>query len=204
MKRILYFGLDPSRYPEKVFHYPLIRTNPLPYDQVEPFFTLTHTHVLFTSRQAVTYFFNYTPMRDKIYLCIGEATAQRVEDFGVRASYIAEEAHGEGVIEMLKAIDYECILYPHSAKARPLLPNYLKERGISFILYETHSHAKTLPDLTLFDRIVFTSPSTVEVFAYLSKSLPPREKCQAIGPITQNALEKLFINTHCDSILLPE
>lgn len=198
-KKILYFGLDPTRYPQDVVHYPLIKTQVFEFEKIKIYFESQHTHVLFTSREAVKYFFQYEPKKNKIYLCVGEATAKRVEGFGAQVSHIAEEAHGEGVIEMLHRLKWGRILYPHSAQARSLLPDYLKERGIPFALYDTIPCVSTLPDLNPFDRLVFTSPSTVEVFASLCKSLPPQEKCEAIGPITKKALEKLFCTSGASS-----
>ncbi len=192
--KTLYFGLDPSRYQssDEVTHFPLISTRPFSYENVKAFFGVAHSHVLFTSRTAVTYYFDYTDVRDKVYLCVGEATAARLADFGVKATHTAEEACGEGVITLLKQLDCDHILYPHSAQARRLLPDYLKGKGTAFALYDTFANTKTLPDLSQFDRFVFTSPSTVEVFRSLCAALPHRDKCEAIGPVTLNALNILF------------
>jgi len=196
-KRILYFGLDPSRYvyEGELIHLPLIEIQPFPFEQVKAFFNVSHSHVLFTSRTAVTWFFHYTSKKDKCYIAIGKATAKRLNDFGITPTWIAAEPQGEGVIDLLEKIDYTHILYPHSAQARPLLPTYLQKRGTPFPLYETVPTEVTLPDLTTFDRFVFTSPSTVKAFQKKCADLPPKEKCEAIGPITQNALNNLFNST---------
>ncbi len=193
-KPILYFGLDPSRYGshQLITHLPLIRTEPLPYAQIAHALSFPHTHVLFTSRQAVEYFFGYAKRRDKIYISVGKATAERLTDFGLEARWVAKEECGEGVIALLDKIECGPILYPHSASARALLPTYLEKRGHAFPLYKTIFNEVQLPDLDPFDRLVFTSPSTVAAFQKLCRQLPPREKCEAIGPITQNALNKLF------------
>ncbi|MCC5832019.1 MAG: uroporphyrinogen-III synthase [Chlamydiales bacterium] len=196
-KKILYFGLDPSRYEsnEEIIHFPLIETRPLPYERVKFYFTSPHSHLLFTSRTAVSYYFGYGGRGDKICLCVGKATAQRLAEFGVEAAHVAKEACGEGVIALLERLACEHILYPHSARARPLLPDYLKAKGTPFALYDTFSKDVKLPNLEGFDRLVFTSPSTVEAFATLSAKLPERAQCEAIGPVTQNALNKLFDST---------
>lgn len=192
-KKILYFGLDPSRYQtnDVIIHFPLILTKPFPFEVVEHFFEIPHTHVLFTSRPAVEYYFAYTKKKKK-FLCVGEATAERLIDFNQQANWIADEPCGEGVIALLKRLTFGHILYPHSARARQLLPDYLKGNGTSFPLYHTFFNAVPLPNLDLFDKLIFTSPSTVEAFRRLCSYLPPKEKCEAIGPITQNALNKLF------------
>lgn len=196
-KQILYFGLDPSRYNSdcEVLHFPLIQTKPFPFETIAAYLSIPHTHVLFTSRMAVTYFFGYTSERNKKYICVGEATAGRLSDFGVKADWVADEPCGEGVIALLETLECGHILYPHSAQARTLLPHYLEGKGTPFPLYETIPNQNFLPDLSAFDRLVFTSPSTVRVFSQLCSALPPREKCEAIGPITQNALNKLFEST---------
>lgn len=193
-KKILYFGLDPSRYVTKdvIVHLPLIQTSPLPIEAVKPFFQIPHSHVLFTSRTAITYYAHYGALKEGEFICVGEATAALLKEYGYQASWVAEESCAEGVIKLLEKIESEHILYPHSAGARPLLPQYLVGRGTSFPLYTTYPTEVVLPNLAEFDLFVFTSPSTVKAFAALSQALPPREKCQAIGPITQNALNKLF------------
>lgn len=191
-KRILYFGLDPTRYQrdpmDEVVHLPLIRTEPRPFEEVKNALSLSSTHVLFTSRMAVTYYFDYHGPRDKPFLCIGEGTAARLVEYGIEAEAVAELPQAEGVLALLKERGLKTVLYPHSAQARPLLPDYLGEHA--FPLYDVLPNTVTLPDLELFDRLVFTSPSTVEVFHALSTTFFPQEKCEAIGPITQNGLNK--------------
>lgn len=196
-KKILYFGLDPSRLyaTNEVVHFPLIRTKPFVFEAVQDFFAVPHSHVLFTSRTAVTYYFQYTDVRAKRFICVGKATAARLAEFGVQADQIAKDACAEGVISVLKELKCDHILYPHAAQARRLLPDYLEgvdKKGTAFALYDTFPNAETLPDLTQFKQLVFTSPSIVNVFSTLCLNLPPQEKCVAIGPITQNALNKLF------------
>lgn len=194
-KNILYFGLDPTRYPKKgkLVHLPLIRTEPFAWEKVMPYFSAFHTHVLFTSRMAVSYYFMCNRTIDKSFICVGPATAERLADYDVKADFVADNPCGEGVIDLLKQIKKGPILYPHSAQARALLPAYIKKiGGIAFPFYQTVPNQVVLPDLALFDILVFTSPTTVEAFSRITSVLPPKEKCEAIGPITQNALNKLF------------
>lgn len=189
MSSVLYLGLDPSRYEQEVVHLPLIRTEPRPFDEVEPFFSVPHSHILFTSRTAVEHYCNYTNSCQPA-ICVGEATAEKVREKGHTVAAIAKLECGEGVVELLGTFAYDHILYPHSARARPLLREAI--RGTPFALYDTFFNTVPIPDLTPFSRIVFTSPSTVEAFARLCNSWPPREKCEAIGPITQNALNRRY------------
>ena len=192
MSKILYLGTDPSRYPRKVYHCPLIETKPLPlpadvelnWDQL--------THILLTSPNAALILSSYKSLNGKKIIAIGHGTAQIVNAFA-----IAQPETQEGMIELLKTIDvsHAFILYPRSSKARPLLATYLlhaKIRHITCDLYETiYLKPNPLPDLSQFDEIIFTSPSTVHSFILNYHSIPPNKILTAIGPITERVLMEL-------------
>ncbi|MEZ5314988.1 MAG: uroporphyrinogen-III synthase [Chlamydiales bacterium] len=198
-KNVLYFGLDPSHFfsKDEVFHFPLIETIPLSYERVKPFLLTSYSHVLFTSRTAITYYFHYNGSKEKNFICIGLGTVAQLMKFGLSPAYIPETACSESVVTLLEKIAYAHVLYPHSARSRPLLPEYLTQhRGIPFVLYDTYSKNVRLPNLEMFHELIFTSPSTVEAFGKICDDLPDRKKCRAIGPITENALNKLFHSTN--------
>ena len=75
-----------------------------------------------------------------------------------------------------------------------IIPKYLTEKkiGFSFPIYDTKPRIVQLPNLDEFDILVFTSPSTVSAFSAICKQLPQKDKCIAIGDVTQKALNKLF------------
>ncbi|MCH9609359.1 MAG: hypothetical protein S4CHLAM45_05000 [Chlamydiales bacterium] len=183
MSGTLYVGLDPSRYPKKVVHLPLIEIVPISFEvkAIEQF-----SHVLFTSRTAVTLFCNYCT-RDKTYIVVGPATAEKLEEIGCHASYIADPHTGEGVRDLLEKLTIPRLIFPHAKKARSILPTYLKERGhLSLPIYDTvFIHYNHPPKLEDFDEIVFTSPSTVDAFLSLYGNIPDRLSCTSIGPITE-------------------
>jgi uroporphyrinogen-III synthase len=201
-KKILYLGLDPTRYACKgeVFHLPLIKIVHRPFQEVEPTLgQLTQTtHVILTSRTAAHLLCDYAnqasqSLSDKIFLTVGQATAAALYDKGFSAIHVALQETGEGVVDLLKILPNAChIFYPHSAIARPLIADYLKKNSVSFtatILYDTVARHVQLPDLNDFEEIIFTSPSTVAAFFACTTHIPPYEKCIPLGPITARALE---------------
>lgn len=197
MGKVLYTGLDPSRYrgEGEVVSFPLIETLPLPLEAVASYLQLPYTTLLFTSRMAVHYYFSYVGLAQRgRVLAIGSATAARLADYGVSEVVCAPYPTGEGVVALLEEREERGILYPHSAEARPLLADYLRQsgRGVSFPLYQTRGRRCELPDLALFERIVLTSPSTVAALHALAPALPPHLRCEAIGPVTYEALRRYF------------
>lgn len=108
---------------------------------------------------------------------------------------IAPCATQEGVIELVSHLQGHFFL-PHSKLARPNLVEYFQANKIPFFaleLYTTEFQCpEPIPNLEEFDEIVFTSPSTVEGFLRIYKTLPKSKKLTPIGPITQEALSGRF------------
>lgn len=202
MSRILYLGLDPSRYPAngELVHLPLIQIVPRPFEKKAFQHFEKSTHLLFTSRTAVSLLMDHISLENlkkKLFIAVGEATASLLLEGGLTPHFVAEKACGEGVVELLENFDTRSLslFYPHSSLARNIINNYLKTRQIShftFSLYDTKAIHCPLPSLDSFDKIVFTSPSVVAAFAALCPILPPFEKCVSIGPITQLSLNRLY------------
>lgn len=183
--KILYVGLDPSRYPRPVVHCPVIQIYPYALPAID---WPAVTHVIYTSRVAA----QLLPKPEgKCVIAVGKATAEALGG----ADYVACDERAEGVVALLEslALNKAHVLYPHSARSRPLIRDYLEEKHIphtAFALYETRPRPEAvLPDLDAFDEIVFTSPSTVEAFVALCGTLPAK-RLTAIGPVTEKALEK--------------
>jgi uroporphyrinogen-III synthase len=206
MKKILYLGLDPRRYPHEgeLFHLSLIHTHPRPFEgRIKEAFEKLHlyTHVLFTSRTPLPIYQEYAfrahfpkeALAQKIYLCIGKGSAAGLEEVGLKATAIAQEETGEGVITLLETAPLQQghLFFPRSAQGRKVILHYLEKKGIPFThidLYETHPLPVDLPNLDDFDEIVFTSPSTVHAFSRLVQRWPSPEKCLPLGPITKKTL----------------
>ena len=104
MKNILYLGIDPARYPERVTHYPIIeifeRSNLEHYfEQLE-----NYEYVIFTSRSVIPIYKKYAKVR-RPCLAIGKATAELAIQEGLQVSHIAKKEQAEGVLEILKGLD---------------------------------------------------------------------------------------------------
>jgi len=193
-RRFLYLGLDPSRFvcAGKVIHYPVIYTVPR---QVSVNIEMC-THFLFTSKEAVTYFFaQFKPMPHKKYLAIGNVTAGYLRMYDIEPYLVAVEETQEGMIEALEGevLEGAYFCFPRSSRARPLLTRYLEKRGVSYLafdLYDTLPQVQqSIPDLTQIDAIVFTSPSTVDAFLRIYGKIAQDKELICQGPITQQALQ---------------
>jgi uroporphyrinogen-III synthase len=199
--KLLYVGLDSSRiglpWDGEVVHLPLIETrlweSPLEYvDEIQK-----STHILFTSREAVRYFFQFDiDIKEKSIIAVGKGTASAAKEFAADAEMIiAEEENAEGVIKLIDRMDRTDfhIFWPHSLLSRPLIAEYFTQKQIDFsecFLYETRRVAiELIPELRDFEAIYFTSPSTVEAFFSLYPTIPTTLTCIAIGPITSKRLD---------------
>jgi uroporphyrinogen-III synthase len=211
MRTILYLGSDPSHFKGegRVIHCPVIRIVPrsLSLPEIRQAFDdlSDYSHFIFTSKHAVRIFFEGLEQlgRDKKLLegkhfsAIGAITASHLEQRGFKPDLVAEEETQEGVIAALRVqdLDEAYIFLPRSSLSRPVLVNFLLERGVrhqACDLYDTHPHhPDPLPDLQEVDEIVFTSPSTVNAFFSIYSHLPERVKLTPIGPVTKEALDKI-------------
>jgi uroporphyrinogen-III synthase len=181
--RTLYLGLRPKA---GTYHYPVIRTEKLEY--AAPLAVWPEvTHLIFTSQEAVSY---WDGPWDKEVIAIGESTAGAAMRRGCQP-LIAPAATQEGVMALVDALR-GVFCWPKSQLARSALVDHCRLQRIRLYpidLYTTIlQHLKPEPDLSLFDEIVFTSPSTVEGFIQIFGALPQDKRLTAIGPVTQEAI----------------
>lgn len=211
LKKILYLGLDPSRYPigqAHLIHWPIIQIVPRSMaDQaiqqaLEQF--SSYSHIVLTSQTAVHLLWCFLGeqgvgrrlWQDKTTIVVGHATGAAASTYGITCLQIAQEATAEGVIATLAASDLKeaFLFWPHSEQARPAIENALllqRVRYCSCIFYAPLPTRSPPPvKWELCDEIVFTSPSTVSAFLQLCGTIPPLAQCRAIGPITARALEE--------------
>lgn len=181
----LYTGLDPSRYPERVLHCPLIEIVPLFPNIVD---LESFTHFIITSQTAT----KLIELPQKAFvIAVGKATGDAIG----RADLVAKDERQEGVIAILESMDLSDanICLPRSRKARRLIDEYLSGRGVSYRvidLYDIQTKVhKKYPDLSTIQKVVFTSPSTVRAFIEVYGALPQDKELIAIGPVTQKAIE---------------
>lgn len=170
--------------------------------------------LVFTSRNAVQYFYNVLEKTEhdlralgslKI-ACIGPGTAEQLSEYGLTADLTPEKHRAEGLAEeLLPRLEANSgVLLPRSADARTFLADELADAGHDVreipIYHTTLPDEKTREELrTLLsksgvDMITFTSSSTVQ---NLFESLDPEflraqfgsVETACIGPITAKTLE---------------
>lgn len=200
MKKVLYLGTDPENYQhiDGLVHYPIIKTASLeiPSHLLDDF--PDYTHILFTSKNAVTIFFQtfQGSLEKKQIVAIGKGTAAKLEKEGHPPHFVATQESQEGVIELLRSQDLNdaYIFYPRSSLARKNLENFMIQRGIRHQICDLYTTVfqkpEPLPDLAQYDEIIFTSPSTVKAFLTAFGSIPQDKKLICIGPITEKELKK--------------
>ncbi|PIE69077.1 MAG: uroporphyrinogen-III C-methyltransferase [Deltaproteobacteria bacterium] len=205
---------------------PTIHIEPLPqYDLLDQAIDTITTYqwLLFTSLNAVTYFFRRLGEKglDSRALAgpkigvVGQTTADELMKYGLRADLIPQQFTGEGLARALVAegVQGDRILLPRAQEAREILPRILEENGASI---ETVPVYRNVPpqgrkeDLreTLskgdINMITFTSSSTVTHFLTMIDASDENElqellqgvNIAAIGPITADTLRKNGLEVH--------
>ncbi|MFP4001413.1 MAG: uroporphyrinogen-III C-methyltransferase [Thermoplasmata archaeon] len=170
----------------------------------------TYDWIVFTSTNGVDHFFKRMDELDRdirslegINLAaIGEKTALKLEDKGLRVDHVPSKFRAEELLSGLKKkMDGErSILLPRTPKARDLLPDGLQRSGHDVDEVETYRTLRTsLPedvekDLKdgLYNMITFTSSSTVENFLKMidDERLLENMIVAAIGPVTAETARK--------------
>lgn len=210
-KNILYLGLDPSQQSGdgQITHWPIIKIVRRPFTEPAIQQALSnfeqYTHILITSKSTVGILCDYLTQigipqqiwAKKITLAVGCVTGKHLETSGIIPTAIAQEETAEGLVEELKKMDLarSHVFWPHSAKARPVIKDFLSENHIRFtdcVFYEPHPNIPAeLPKLKTFDEIIFTSPSTVDAFLQIFGGFPMHVRLTPIGPVTARYLAKL-------------
>lgn len=208
MKQTLYLGLElpPHLQDHNVTHCPFIRIIPKPAtdpDIVLAFKSIpNYTHIIFTSRSAVSIFFDLLntysispkQLAAKSIVAVGQRTAQKLNEYNVHVNHIATEETAEGITQTLASLPMEDahVFLPQSAISRTVINDWLKQHAINYTatpIYTTVSNLPSpLPDLSVFNEIIFTSPSTVEAFIKGYGTLPEGIKLTCIGPVTERKL----------------
>jgi uroporphyrinogen III methyltransferase/synthase len=152
---------------------------------------------------------------------IGPATAQRIEQAGLRVDVIPEEYRAEALIGALDGIRLagERVLIPRAKIAREILPEKLREAGAEVVVppaYESVPRSEGQEGLTLLleageiDCVTFTASSTVENFlgafgAEEAVRLLAQTRVACIGPITADTARKrgLRVDAEADEYTIP-
>ena len=176
--------------------------------------------LIFTSANGVSFFFErlYAKKKDIRDLkgikicCIGPATAEQVENRGIRVDLVPDKFISEGILKSFYGINLKGkkILIARAFKARDVLPEGLKKLGAGVDVataYVTVDSGKKKSDLSAMfkenhvDVITFTSSSTVDNFVkFMGRKfvLPEGVKIACIGPVTEAAAKRagLSVDIH--------
>ncbi len=215
-RTVLYLGTElPAAvaHDERWEHYPLIQLIPRPLQSVdlERFWQeLPHfTHLFLTSKQATDLLakalaeLGLSLQNGQRIVAVGPSTAERAARQGWKVAHLCQKMCQEGMIQFLEQHRGEQLYigYPHSSLARPLLRDYMTEAGVRFcsaLLYDT---VERVPDYLIdpeaFDRIVFSSPSTVRAFYSHFGYLPQPSSVTLQGPVTEREFLSLSRSCSC-------
>jgi uroporphyrinogen III methyltransferase/synthase len=182
-RRILYTGIDPfaCSFDGKVVHYPLISIEPA--DNLSSVDLDRYTGVIFTSRNAVRHFFRAAAPGSRELLAIGAATAAEIVRYGYRAAAVADPPDSDALVKLVDGRDHEGRwLYPCSQRSENVLHHHPRIDAVT--IYRTVFVDQPTVDLTLFDAVVFSSPSTVESFFRMYTAIPSGCAVYVFGQVT--------------------
>ena len=160
------------------------------------------------------------PRRAKV-AAIGPATAQRIEEVGLRVDVVPEEYRAEALIEVLEtdSIAGKRVLIPRAKVAREILPDKLREAGAEVVVppaYESAPSSEGKNELARrlgageVDCVTFTASSTVENFVGAfgpgeAVGLLAETRVVCIGPITAETARGhgLRVDTEAEEYTIP-
>lgn len=155
----------------------------------------SYDYVLFTSRYAAKYVGALSVMHTRI-VSIGRTTTKALHQIGVEEVDEVEEDNSYGVVSWFSSQSRGRVLIPRSNLALPIIPEGLRQLGFEVdcvTAYINHmpEHPKKV-NLDEIDRIVFTSPSTIDNFIRLYGALPEKKELVTRGPITEQHLQTIL------------
>lgn len=159
-----------------------------------------YDYLLFTSRYAVRHFFGAggsgNSPKPRI-VSIGPATTAALHDCGVSDIQQVDIDHSYGVIDWFRRQPIGSVLMPRSNLALDIIPDGLRQLG--YTVTTVTAYENRMPDhpqrvdLSRIDRIVFTSPSTIDNFIRLYGALPEGIDFETRGPVTAEHLRRKII-----------
>lgn len=162
---------------------------------------LSHTAVIFTSRNAVDHFFGLCKeMRiempsDMKYFCISDQTANYLQKYIVirKRKIFTGSKTAQDLIEILKKHKNEKYVFPCSNIRKNDIPFFLEENGYDFsegIIYNTvASDLSGLAEVN-YDIIAFFSPSGINsLLVNFPKFKQQKTRIAAFGPTTAKAVK---------------
>ena len=146
---------------------------------------------------------------------IGPATAERLEEFGLRVDVVPGEYRAEALVGALDADSFagRRVLIPRARVAREILPQKLREAGAEVVVppaYESVPSSAGKEELSLrlrageVDCVTFTASSTVENFVAAfgeeeAALLLSGTRVVCIGPITAGTARELGLRVDAEA-----
>lgn len=193
-----------TKYNIKVDFRPFIHIEPIDIKEFrkQKIDILSHTAVIFTSRNAVDHFFRLCKESkievpsDMKYFCISEQTANYLQKYIVirKRKIFTGSKTAQDLLEILKKHKNEKYIFPCSNIRKNDIPDYLQENGYEFseaVIYRTV--ASDLSDLAHvnYDIIAFFSPSGINsLFVNFPDFKQNNTRIAAFGPTTSKAVNE--------------
>lgn len=196
-----YFQLI-NKYGLQIDFKPFIQVQPLSYKDFrkQKIDILSHTAVIFTSRNAVDTFFKICEEgkielpADFKYFCISEQTANYLQKYIVvrkRKLFTGTKTSVE-LIELIKKHKTENFIYPCSNVRKDDIPLFLAENGFRFseaVIYETVASDMSSIKVQEYDLLAFFSPSGVNSLkSNFPEFVQGNIRIAAFGPTTAKAV----------------
>ncbi|MEW6009560.1 MAG: uroporphyrinogen-III C-methyltransferase [Candidatus Omnitrophota bacterium] len=208
-RRALFVGLSAERFflKDRYEHVPLIKIKPL--DDYSNFDknlkeVANFDWIIFTSRFGVENFFRRLEVigldsRKLVNIkiaVIGKSTQRRLLDFAIKADLVPKNESSAGLAEEFRKIDIKGkkIFMPRSDISDKGLTEQLTRMGACVI--SAIAYRNIIPDyipgvnFNEFNRIMFTSPSTVRNFIKRYKNVPPQTRITCIGAVTSREAKR--------------
>jgi uroporphyrinogen III methyltransferase/synthase len=175
-----------------------IRINPV---RVKPIRIEGYTHVAFTSRTAVEYFFpnlagDCRALAGTKVCAVGDQTARALVERGIKPDLVAAEFTSRSLARELakQGVNGAHVFHPGADKMNPDFEKVLSKVGAkvtNLVLYRIDKVAPENVDaVDDADWVTFASAQTVRNFMEAIGSRPVRAKVACIGPITAAAARK--------------
>ena len=158
----------------------------------------TFDFLLFTSRFAVKYWAESGGSFDvKTIVSIGATTTATLREMGVEVTiHQPQKDDSYGVIDWFSTQKKGRVLIPRSNLALPIIPDGL--RALGFDVTTVTAYINRMPDnpikvnLDDIDKIIFTSPSTIDNFVKLYGGIPKGKEIAARGAVTKARLKEYY------------
>ena len=157
--------------------------------------------VFFSSKNAVRHFFEQQPLLDQVkYGVVGKSTAEELRKYGKKADFIGYSTDTKLTgKQFASVVGSQTVLFPQAKGSRKTIQQQFTKptQVIDLPVYETlkPTGSGTAFDPTLFNILVFTSPSNVEAW-FESRKIAANQKVIAMGDATASALKNFGSSVH--------